>query len=306
MRWPLLLPLGAVAAWVLALPAVAIPYTLVFTLFTLMYIALAESWNIISGFTGYVSFGHVAFFGTGAYTAAILISRSGLPWIPAALLGGVAAALLSLLIGYPCLRLKGPYFAIAMLGLNEVMRVIALTWESLTQGGMGIYLPPTRSIAPFYYAMAACALTAFLLAHAIARSRFGLRLLAIREDEVAAEAMGINTTVHKLEAFLLSAVIPGVVGGVYVRYVSFIEPLSTFDILVTIQMIIMAMFGGRATALGPVLGAAFLYTMGEFVWARFPFLHQAAFGVLIVAVVLFMPNGVMGLLRDRGILTARV
>lgn len=295
----------ALLAVALVLPAVAIPYLISLGLFVAMYTALAQSWNLISGFTGYVSFGHVSFFGTGAYTAAILITRQGWHWIPAALAGGVSAVLLALLIGIPCLRLKGPYFAIAMLGLSQVLRIVVLLWDSLTQGGSGIYLPPAKVITPYYYAMVAAALLTSLVAIVVARSQFGLRLLAIREDEVAAEAMGINAPRHKILAFLLSALPPGVVGGIYAPYVAFLEPLSTFEILITIQMIVMTMLGGRATAAGPVIGAVFLTLAGELVWARFPFLHQAVFGVLILTIVLFMPNGIMGMLRDRGWLPAR-
>lgn len=306
MRLAWFISIIGVGGFLLLLPTFAVPYLVSTSMFALMYIALAGSWNIISGFTGYVSFGHVAFFGVGAYTGAILISREGLHWVPAALLGGMVAIALSLIIGFPCLRLKGPYFAIAMLGLNEVMRIITLVWGSLTRGGLGIYLPPTRDITPYYYAMALVASSTFLLAWKITHSNYGLRLLAIREDEIAAETMGINTTWYKLSAFILSAFFPGVAGGIYVRYVSYIEPLSTFDVLITIQMIVMAMFGGRATALGPVIGAILLYAMAEVLWVRFPFLHQAAFGALIVVVVLFMPEGIMGLLRRKGIITSRL
>ncbi len=281
-----------------ALPALAVPYYLSLGLFVAMYVALAQGWNLISGFTGYVSFGHVAFFGTGGYTAALLAVRLQWHWAPAALAGGLAAALLALVIGIPCLRLKGPYFAIAMLGLAQVMRIVALLWDSVTQGGSGIYLAPPREIDPYYYAMVAVAAGASLVAALVARSRFGLRLLAIREDEVAAEAMGINAPRHKIAAFLLSAFPPGVAGGIYAAYVAFLEPLSAFDTLVTIQMIVMAMLGGRATAAGPIIGAVALTLGGELVWARFPFVHQGLFGALILLVVLWMPNGVMGMLRD--------
>jgi len=242
----------------------------------------------------------VAFFGMGAYTGALLISRLGVHWLLASGAGGGMAALLAAAIGWPCLRLKGPYFAIAMLGLNEVMRIIASSWESLTKGGTGITLPPVLNIVPLYFAMGLTALGVACLSRAIVRSKFGLRLIAIREDEVAAEAMGINTARHKLAAFMLSAVGPGVVGGLFADYTSYIEPVSVFPVLTTVTMIIMTLFGGQGTVLGPVIGAASLYFIQDYVWARFLFLHQTLFGALIVAVVLYMPRGMMGLLRDRG------
>jgi branched-chain amino acid transport system permease protein len=274
-------------------------YIVTFTIQMFMWIILAGSWNLISGFTGYVSFGHVAFFGTGAYTAAILIAKAGWHWVPAGLAGSVTAAALALILGYPCLRLKGPYFAIAMLGLNEVVRALVSYFEGFTGGGSGISLPPILSIHPVYYAMGGVALLVVLLTYRIITSRFGLQLISIREDELAAEVMGINTARLKLYAFLLSAAFPGIAGGFYAWYASHIEPVGTFPLLTTITMIIMCLFGGKGTVFGPVLGATLLSIFQELVWARFLFLHQAMFGALIVGVVLLMPKGILGLLQER-------
>ncbi|MBI4487877.1 MAG: branched-chain amino acid ABC transporter permease [Deltaproteobacteria bacterium] len=274
-------------------------YIVTFAIQIFMWIALAESWNLISGLTGYVSFGHVAFFGTGAYTAAILISKAGWHWFPASLMGSVTAPLLAFIIGYPCLRLKGPYFAIAMLGLNEVLRALVSYFEDFTGGGNGISLPPIAELRPVYYAMGGVALGVVLLTYRIITSRFGLRLLSIREDELAAEAMGINTARLKLYAFLLSAAFPGIAGGFFAWYSSHIEPLGIFPLLTTITMIIMCLFGGKGTVLGPVLGASILSIFQELVWARFLFIHQAIFGALIVGVVLLMPKGILGVLQER-------
>ena len=264
-----------------------------------MWIALAQSWNLISGLTGYVSFGHVAFFGMGAYTAAILIGTLGWPWLLACLAGGVMAMVLALVIGWPCLRLKGPYFAIAMLGLNEVLRVIVSYYEGLTGGGSGLSLPTLHASVPIYYAMGLVALSVTGLTYVIITSRFGLRLMTIREDEVAAEAMGIDTFRYKLYAFLLSAVGPGIVGGLAARDQGYIEPTSVFPLITTITMIVMALFGGKGTIWGPVLGAVLLFTFQELVWARFIYLHQLLFGAIIVGVVLLMPRGILGVLQMR-------
>ncbi|MBI4639147.1 MAG: branched-chain amino acid ABC transporter permease [Candidatus Tectomicrobia bacterium] len=283
--------------WLL-IPKMTTPYILSIMLNIALSIALAGSWNIISGFTGYVSFGHVAFYGVGAYTAAILITRFGWHWFPTSLLGGGTAIALSLLIGYPCLRLKGPYFAIAMLGLSETVRIIAQVWASLTGGGSGLSLPPVRDIIPTYYVMGFSALAVVMITSLLANSKFGLKLMAIREDETAAETMGIHTTRCKLLAFMLSAFFPGVVGGFHAWHLSYIDPITVFDVLKTIQMIIMTMFGGAGTVLGPVIGAVFLNLLSEVLWARFAFAHQAIYGALIVVVVIFMPGGVISLLRD--------
>ena len=264
-----------------------------------MWIALAGSWNLISGLTGYVSFGHVAFFGAGAYAGAILVASAGWPWPLAALAGGAAALVLAVVIGYPCLRLKGPYFAIAMLGLNEVLRALVSYFEGLTGGGNGLSLPTLDASVPIYYVMGVLAVVVTAMSWLIVTSRFGLRLMTIREDEVAAEAMGIDTFHHKLAALLLSAVGPGVAGALMARDQGYIEPISVFPLAITVTMIVMALFGGKGTVFGPVLGAAALFVAQEIVWARYPYVHPLLFGAIIVGVVLLMPRGVLGLLQQR-------
>ena len=264
-----------------------------------MWIALAGSWNLISGLTGYVSFGHVAFFGAGAYTGAILIATAGWPWPLAALGGGLGAGVLAVVIGYPCLRLKGPYFAIAMLGLNEVLRALVSYFEGLTGGGNGLSLPTLDATRHIYYVMGALAAVVTGGAYLIVTSRFGLRLMTIREDEVAAEAMGVDTLHHKLVAFILSSIGPGIAGALTARDQGYIEPISVFPLAITVTMIVMALFGGKGTVWGPVLGAVVLFVVQEVVWARYPYVHPLLFGAIIVAVVLLMPRGVLGLLQVR-------
>ena len=264
-----------------------------------MWIALAGSWNVISGLTGYVSFGHVAFFGAGAYTGAILIATAGGPWPLAAAAGGLGAVVLAVVIGYPCLRLKGPYFAIAMLGLNEVLRALVSYFEGLTGGGNGLSLPTLDATRHIYYVMGALAAVVTGGVYLIVTSRFGLRLMTIREDEVAAEAMGIDTFHHKLLAFVLSSIGPGVAGALTARDQGYIEPISVFPLAITVTMIVMALFGGKGTVWGPVLGAVALFVVQEIVWARYPYVHPLLFGTIIVAVVLLMPRGVLGLLQVR-------
>jgi branched-chain amino acid transport system permease protein len=291
--------LAAVAAGLALYPIQATGYGVRFTLQLFMWIALAQSWNLISGLTGYVSLGHVAFFGMGAYTAGILIVKLGWPWLAASLAGGVAAMALALVVGWPCLRLKGPYFAISMLGMNEVLRVAVSYYEGLTGGGSGLSLPTLHASVPIYYAMGLVAAGVTALTYAIVTSRFGLRLMTIREDEVAAEAMGIDTFRYKLYAFLLSAVAPGIVGGLAARDQGYIEPISVFPLFTTITMIVMALFGGKGTIWGPVLGAVLLFGVQEVVWARFVYVHQLLFGAIIVLVVLAMPRGILGVLQQK-------
>lgn len=281
------------------LPKFASAYLIVFLLVTFMYLSLAGSWNIISGFAGYPSFGHVAFFGIGAYVTSLLVVRQGWDWPAAALAGGGGAALAAAVIGGICLRLKGVFFAIAMLGLAETLRVIATYWETLTRGAYGISLPPARHISPFYYAMALLALATTALNLLLARSDFGLRLIAIREDEGAAEAVGVNTTACKIAALILSAMLPGIAGGIYAVYIGYIDPPTVFSVFITIQMIVMTIFGGRGTVLGPVVGALVLSAVAELSWANFPFFHRIIYGASIVLIVLFMPDGLVEILKAR-------
>ncbi|HSB41158.1 MAG TPA: branched-chain amino acid ABC transporter permease [Methylomirabilota bacterium] len=299
MKRGLAVALGLLAVGLALYPTQATGYGIRVMLQLFMWVALAQSWNLISGLTGYVSFGHVAFFGTGAYASSLLIVKAGWPWPLACLGGGATAAALALVMGWPCLRLKGPYFAIAMLGLNEVLRVIVSYFEGLTGGGNGLSLPTLQASVEIYYAMGVVAAAVTALAYVIVTSRFGLRLMTIREDEVAAEAMGIDTLRYKLYAFLLSAVGPGIVGGLSARDQGYIEPISVFPLIMTITMIVMALFGGKGTIWGPVLGAVLLFAFQEMVWARFIYLHQLLFGAIIVAVVLLMPRGILGVLQQK-------
>lgn len=303
MKWKAILGLFVVALGVLALlPKIVSGYVISVLLVLFLYLSLAASWNIISGFTGYPSFGHVAFFGIGAYVASLLIVGHGLSWPLASIAGGAAAALGAAAIGSICLRLKSVFFAIAMLGLSETLRVVATHWESLTKGGFGISLPPTRDIAPFYYATALLGAVAIGMNLLVARSDFGLRLLAIREDEGAAESVGVDTTTCKIMAFVLSAILPGIAGGVYAQYISYIDPPTVFSVFITIQMVVMTVFGGRGTVLGPVIGAVVLSVVAELFWAEFPFLHRTLYGALIMLTVLFIPDGLVEELKGRGLL----
>jgi branched-chain amino acid transport system permease protein len=296
-RGAVLAALALVLAALALYPTIGTGYGVRSTLQVFMWIALASSWNLISGLTGYVSFGHVAFYGAGAYTGAILITSAGWSWPLAALAGGVGAGVLALLIGYPCLRLKGPYFAIAMLGLNEVLRALVSYFEGLTGGGNGLSLPTADATRSIYYVMGLLAIAITAGTYLIITSRFGLRLMTIREDEIAAEAMGIDTFHHKLVAFLLSAVGPGIAGALTARDQGYIEPISVFPLAVTVTMIVMVLFGGKGTVWGPVLGAVALFVIQELVWAHYPYVHPLLFGAIIVAVVLLMPRGVLGLLQ---------
>jgi branched-chain amino acid transport system permease protein len=285
----------AVAA-LLYFPRAASAYDITLALTVLLTVVMATSWNIISGFTGYVSFGHAGFFGIGSYIGALLVFNEVMSWIPAAIVAGLGTALVALLIGYPTLRLRGPYFAITMLGLSELARIVVTSWDSVTRGGLGVYLPILRDRPPpTYYGMLALAVVAVVVSYAVGTSAFGLRLLSIRDDEVAAQAMGIDTTRDKLAAFTLSSFFPGIAGAIYAYHVGFIDPVSVFAVLWTIRSIAAAIIGGQATILGPIIGAVLLSLGSEQVWAQDPNLYQVIFGGIIALVVLVLPGGLIAL-----------
>ena len=292
--------LAIAVAGLLGFPRVANAYNLTLALTVLLTVSLATSWNMISGFAGYTSFGHAGFFGIGSYIGALLIFNETMPWIPAMVTAGVGTSLVALLIGYPTLRLRGPYFAITMLGLSEIARIVVTAWESLTRGGLGVYLPIVRDTRPNYYAMLVLTVVAVVVSYFIGTSAFGLTLRSIRDDEVAAQAMGVHTTRYKIAAFTLSAFFPGAAGAIYARHVGFIDPPTVFAVIWSIRAIATAILGGQGTILGPIVGAVALTLVSEQVWAENPFLYQVLFGGLIVVIVLFLPGGMMELLQRRG------
>ncbi|MEN8130180.1 MAG: branched-chain amino acid ABC transporter permease [Pseudomonadota bacterium] len=296
---------SAIIGGILVLSALLVPgalstYHLTFLLQLFMMIALAQSWNLISGMTGYISFGHAVFFGVGAYTGALLLV-GGYPWWFAVIAAAGAATIVALPIGFLTLRLRGPYFAIAMLGLNEVGRIVATLWVDVTQGGDGIALTPQLlpALTTNYYAMLFLAVLSTLMIAHILRGRIGLELRAIREDEGAAEMVGVNTTHNKVTTFIASAVIPGAVGAVYSFFTSFIDPTSVFLPVLNVQMIVMVLLGGRGTVWGPVIGATIIMSIQEVTWAEFPALHLALLGLLLIVIVLYLPNGILSIVQRR-------
>lgn len=296
-------PIGgaAVLAALLALallPAFVTPYTLSFVLSLAMYVALAGSWNIISGYCGYVSFGHVVFWGVGAYTTAVLVANYSVPWPLALAAGGIGAVLLALLVAYPMLKLTGVYFAISTLALAEAVRVIVSYFRGVTGGGGGINLPPVVSLHVSYYLMILVALACVAFTYTLAHTRFGRSLIAIRQNETAAASLGIDTTLRKTQALAASAFFAGLAGAVYLLNVSFIDPRTAFDITITLRSIMMSMFGGIGTVLGPLIGTVAFQSISETVWANFPFVHKALLGALIVAIVLLLPQGILPSLRQ--------
>jgi len=291
--------LGAAALLVLvAAPGLLSPFLVQFLINLLMLAALAESWNIVGGFTGYASFGNVAFFGVGAYATGVLLTAAELPFALALAAGGIAATVFAALVGMPILRLKGHYFAIATLGVAETTREVVYNLR-ITGGGTGLTMPITRSALPFYYLMLGILLAATLVNWWLSSSRFGYGLIAIREDEDAAAAMGINTPLYKTIAFSVSGGLAGLVGGVFAYWITFIDPEGVFKVNTTIQMIIMAVFGGAGTVAGPLLGALVLSSVSELLSTQLVSLAELVNGLIVILVVLFMPRGLAEVIRKR-------
>ena len=291
--------LGVAAVVILAVaPGVVSPFLVQFLINLFMLAILAESWNIIGGFTGYASFGNVAFFGIGAYTTGVLMTRVGVPFPLALPAAGIVTLVFGALVGIPILRLKGHYFAIATLGVAETMREIVYNLE-FTGKGTGLVLPILRSPLPFFYLMLGILVAVTLVNWWLSRSRFGYGLVAIREDEDAAAVMGINTPLYKTIAFALSGAFTGLAGGVYAYWITFIDPDAVFKVTMTVQLIIMAAFGGTGTVLGPLLGTVVLASISEWLSTHLVALAELAYGVVIILVVLFMPKGLSDLFRQR-------
>lgn len=280
--------------------------SLLFTVF--MYVTLATSWNLIGGYTGYLSFGHVAFFGLGAYTTAFLFNLlhlSPLATILSSIPAGGAAALVALIIGVPCLRLRGPYFAVITLCFAFVVE-LAVKNLSILGGADGLWLksmdlPIALARSILFEVMMVLMLIAVAASFLVGRSRFGAGLRAIKEDEEVAQTMAIDSARLKIGAFVLSALFTGVAGGIYAYYLAYIHPDIVFDVNISILVVLMALFGGGGSWLGPVIGAVLLTLINEglstFVRAE---LARIIYGGLFIIVTIYMPNGIIDFFRKRG------
>jgi branched-chain amino acid transport system permease protein len=280
-----------VALVLLALvPWIATPSLIQFAISTLLMATLAQSWNIIGGYTGYASFGNSVFYGLGSYGVAIAMVQWNLPFGVGLTLGAALAVMFALLIGLPVLRLRGHYFAICTLALAEVMTAIVSNLE-IAGRNTGLVLPLLRGDALFYeLALGLLVLTTLTVIY-VARSRFGFGLIAIRENEEAAAVMGVDTTRYKVAAFAISGFFTSLAGGIHAYWITFLDPVSAFDITLNVKMIIMAVFGGPGSIFGPVVGAFLLSAISEVLSTKISTLASLFFGFVIVVAVVFMPRG---------------
>ncbi len=273
--------------------------------------AFAGAWNILAGYAGMMSLGHNAFFGIGAYTSTLLLLHFGLtPWI-GMIVGGFFASAIGLVLGLVCFRLRSHYFALATLAFGEVAYIVAVNLRSLTGGSEGLALPIQASFRLFSFAgklpYVYIGLFFFLLvigvSYAIEHSRLGYFLMAFRENEDAARALGVKTGRVRLAAMVLSAFLAALMGSFYAQYAVFVDPTSVIRIQIAVQVALFAIVGGIGTALGPAIGALIFVPMTMLLRAKMgtalPGLHMIVYGVILVLVLLFMPQGIFAKLRER-------
>jgi len=305
MTWHRAIPwigLGVGIVLCAAVPMAASNYVLRLATVVAMYAVLAQSWNFIGGLAGYPSFATAAFFGLGAYISAVLQSR-GLPMVWTWGLAALGAAVFAGFLGGAILHLRGHYFAIASLVVAEVLREIINTTPDITGGGMGLNLTvPKSSVTAqaqfFYYAMIALFGVTFASAILVHGSKSGFALRCIKQNEDAASILGVNAYAYKALAFTLSAVFVGAAGAIYASWTHYIDPTDVFDVLLSVKPLVMVLLGGVGTLAGPVIGAVILLAFEELVWRNFLKIHAAVLGVVIVVLVLFLPNGLMPMLRQ--------
>lgn len=303
---------AALAIAALGLPLVAgDPATVNIGVFTLMYVGLATAWNVMGGYTGYISLGHAGFFGIGAYALGLFVDRLGVPGgygpflaVPVA---GLVTAAVAVPVGWIALRTRAATFVIVTIAFMFMLQILATNLRGLTGGSQGLGYPTPQDWAPdfvdvpFYYAMLALAALAIAVSWWIRHAKLGLGLLAIRDDEDRALSLGVPTWAFKMTAFVVSAALVGMIGGVYGYYVTYVYPQFVIDPLIGISMVLMAFLGGTGTVAGPVLGALLLepaqlelaYLVGS---AR---LYLVFYAAVFLAVILFLPRGIVPSIADR-------
>jgi len=262
-----------------------------------IFLAAALAWNWIGGFAGQVSFGHAAMFGVGGFVAARIAQAHLVPFWLTWLVGGLAAGSYGLAWGHPTLRLRGPYFSIATIGVGEATRLVATYWQDFTGGASGLALPidPGLKYTLYWYALYFLALVA-VGSYAIRNSRVGLGLMSIKSDVDAAADVGVPVVFSQDLVLFLSSAVVGVAGGIYASYFSYIEPSDMFGFDRSISFVLMAVIGGVGTVFGPALGAVVFVLLRLYLIASYPQLYLGLYGLLLVLAVLFEPLGISGLI----------
>ena len=286
---------AAILTILLTLPLYAPGYYISLLISILMWVILAVGWIIFSGYTGYISLAVAAFFGLGSYMTVIIWPI--LPSFPLVIIaGGLASGFFAILIGFPCLRIRGPYFIILTLGLSELVKYISQIYEVRVRGALGTILLGGPSSEVFYYSLIIIAAITVVTAYFVKNSKFGLGLFSIKANEEAAEAMGVDTTRYKLLSFGLSALFMGFAGAVMALRWTYIDPTVAFNPLITFEVTIMAIFGGMEDFRGPIIGATVLTLISEAFGIRYPYHYMGLLGITLILLIKFLPTGLMGVI----------
>jgi branched-chain amino acid transport system permease protein len=288
--------LGLILVLLATSPLYVPPYNVILLASIFMYVIITVSWTIFSGPTRYISLASAAFFGVGVYTSAILGFDLPLPVVVA--IGGLVSSCLALLIGFLTLRLRGMYFIIFTFGISELIKHFILWWEANITGTVGRWVVVV-DYTTVYYVMLVILVILMLTAYFIRRSRFGLALQSIGQSEEAATHRGVNVTMVKVITFAISAFFMGAVGAIMATRWTYIDPRIAFNPLLSFMPVLMAIFGGMGQLYGPVLGAAVFAYLEEFLITEFPYYYMLLFGFILVVVILFLPNGLVGLVQKR-------
>ncbi len=300
IRWKTTLPLAILCACLLLFPKLVGSYFLHMAVSAILAMILASSWDILAR-TGQVSVGQAGLFGIGAYSSALLYQKYALPPVLGMLASALIATVVSIFLGYLTLRLRGIYFSITTIAFAEALTVIWLMTPDVTGGAMGVSTPPLfggdREKA--YYLILAILAAVVAVVRLIEQSRLNFAFTAIRENEDVANVLGINPTKYKVLAFMISAFFTGFAGGFYSHYNTYIIPYEVFNLGISIACLVMPIFGGLYTIAGPIIGTVLIKAIEEYLRVTFSYGHQIAYGLILVLVVLFMPEGLLGLWRGK-------
>ncbi len=299
----------SLVAILLAVPALqffdGFNYIIHMLLYTMMFAAMSSSWNILGGFTGYISLGHSVFYCIGGYFSGLLLAFFGISTLITAPLAGLVVAVIGLVVGLITLKMRGPTFIISSIALLMVARILFDNWD-FVDGSNGITLGQLDLTAqwiklPFYYAFLVIAVVTIYASYRIKHSKFGLHLRAISQDEVKAESAGINTWLSKSIAFAISAFFIGMCGAVWGEYLTFIRPNLFLTLLISVNMVLMCILGGKGTVAGPAVGAVLLIAFNEFFVATLGAseINIFATGLIMILVLLYFPNGIVGTLARK-------
>jgi branched-chain amino acid transport system permease protein len=300
----ILLGLAIIMVFLVFIPFFASDYLMTLLILILIFTVYASGWNLFSGLTGYTNFGLAWFIGVSGYVSSLLIADYGVLWLHAWPIGALFTGLVSIGVGYVLLRIKGVYFAISMVALTEGTRELFGTkyLKPFTHGGLGVPFVAGIDLSTLYWAILLLAFLTVSFCYWTFGSKFGLRLMAIREDEQAAETLGIHTSREKIIAFILSGFIVGLAGAIHFTYQNYIDPSFAFNINLTLTPIVMTLFGGIGTVFGPMIGATLFTLIHEILWAELTLLYMSIFGGILMALILFFPQGLLGWLKEKDFL----